>query len=175
MTTSSVDCLAWVSVIAMSASVGGPECTKLKKEYDECFNDWYTNGFLNAKSNTNECEDLFIDYKECVMNALKQKEILPLLEQARQESPFDAGEIGIRAATRIVIDWPRRQIFVKVIHRAGAQRAEVLSRQSAAAASRQTVPLIPAQLSYRRHLRHVNNFGALESQLSLLRQTQSWR
>ncbi|CCG80749.1 Uncharacterized protein C119.18 [Taphrina deformans PYCC 5710] len=75
----------------MSASVGGPECTKLKKEYDECFNDWYTNGFLSAKSNTNECEDLFIDYKECVMTALKQKEILPLLEQARQESPFEAG------------------------------------------------------------------------------------
>lgn len=78
----------------MSASVGGPECTKLKKEYDECFNDWYTNGFLNAKSNTNECEDLFIDYKECVMKALKQKEILPLLEQARKESPFEAGELS---------------------------------------------------------------------------------
>lgn len=71
--------------------MGGPECTKLKKQYDECFNDWYTNGFLSAKSHTNECEDLFIDYKECVMTALKQKEILPLLEQARQESPFEAG------------------------------------------------------------------------------------
>lgn len=81
-----------IKIASMSASVGGPECTKLKKEYDECFNDWYTNGFLNAKSNTNECEDMFIDYKECVMKALKQKEILPLLEQARQESPFDAGQ-----------------------------------------------------------------------------------
>lgn len=50
----------------MSASVG-PECTKLKEQYDNCFNDWYTNGFLKGESNTNECEDIFIDYKECVM------------------------------------------------------------------------------------------------------------
>ncbi|BFZ53416.1 Mitochondrial distribution and morphology protein 35 [Savitreella phatthalungensis] len=75
----------------MSASIGGPECTALKKKYDECFNDWYTNGFLNAKSHTNECEDLFTDYKACVMRALKEKQIMPLLEEARKDAPFEDG------------------------------------------------------------------------------------
>ncbi|ORY84947.1 mitochondrial distribution/morphology family 35/apoptosis [Protomyces lactucae-debilis] len=75
----------------MSASIGGPECTKLKKEYDECFNDWYTNQFLAGKSNLNECEDLFIDYKACVQKAMAEKQILPLLEQARREAPFEDG------------------------------------------------------------------------------------
>ena len=74
----------------MSASIGA-ECTEAKKRYDECFNDWYTNSFLSAKSTTNECEGLFTDYRACVMKTLKEKQILPLLEQARQESPFEDG------------------------------------------------------------------------------------
>lgn len=69
---------------AMSSSFA-PECTEAKKQYDDCFNNWYTesecsdlsvslrNGktnkmteFLKGKSLYNECDDLWHDYKACV-------------------------------------------------------------------------------------------------------------
>lgn len=49
----------------MSSSVG-PECTELKKQYDNCFNKWYSEKFLKGDTSS-ECEDLFKDYRACVM------------------------------------------------------------------------------------------------------------
>jgi hypothetical protein len=51
----------------MSASFA-PECTEAKKAYDNCFNEWYSEKFLKAKSvtNTNECEATWKVYESCI-------------------------------------------------------------------------------------------------------------
>lgn len=49
----------------MSSSVGA-DCTDLKQRYDTCFNKWYSEKFLKGDT-TPECEDLFKDYRACVM------------------------------------------------------------------------------------------------------------
>lgn len=51
--------------IVMSSSVG-PNCTELKQKYDNCFNKWYSEKFLKGDT-TPECEELFKDYRACVM------------------------------------------------------------------------------------------------------------
>jgi len=43
-----------------------PECNKLKKEYDECFNSWYVDSFLKGKK-SNKCDELFKEYRACIM------------------------------------------------------------------------------------------------------------
>ncbi|KAI8977145.1 hypothetical protein BDF20DRAFT_873251 [Mycotypha africana] len=49
----------------MSSSIG-VNCTELKKKYDNCFNKWYSEKFLKGDT-TPECEELFKDYRACVM------------------------------------------------------------------------------------------------------------
>ncbi|CEI96240.1 Mitochondrial distribution and morphology protein 35 [Rhizopus azygosporus] len=70
----------------MSSSVG-VNCTELKQKYDNCFNRWYSEKFLKGDT-TPECEDLFKDYKACVMITLKEKGIDKLLDSSRKENPF---------------------------------------------------------------------------------------
>ncbi|KAI8393822.1 mitochondrial distribution/morphology family 35/apoptosis [Radiomyces spectabilis] len=70
----------------MSSSVG-PNCTELKQKYDNCFNKWYSEKFLKGDT-TPECEDLFKDYRACVMVTLKEKGIDNLLAESRKEAPF---------------------------------------------------------------------------------------
>ncbi|RUS22683.1 hypothetical protein BC937DRAFT_87824 [Endogone sp. FLAS-F59071] len=49
----------------MSSSIGA-NCTELKARYDNCFHKWYSEKFLKGSMET-ECEDLFKEYKACVM------------------------------------------------------------------------------------------------------------
>ncbi|KAI8370895.1 mitochondrial distribution/morphology family 35/apoptosis [Choanephora cucurbitarum] len=74
----------------MSSSIG-PNCTELKQKYDNCFNKWYSEKFLKGDT-TPECEDLFKDYRACVMSALKEKGIDKLLDDSRKEAPFPSAE-----------------------------------------------------------------------------------
>ncbi|CAO3609442.1 unnamed protein product [Mucor hiemalis] len=76
----------------MSSSVG-PECTELKKQYDNCFNKWYSEKFLKGDTSS-ECEDLFKDYRACVMGTLKEKGIDKLLDDSRKEAPFPSTDKG---------------------------------------------------------------------------------
>lgn len=43
----------------------GEECQELKKAYDECFNDWFSNKFLKGER-SEPCPNLFKSYQECV-------------------------------------------------------------------------------------------------------------
>lgn len=51
----------------------GKECDELKHKYDDCFNDWFNNGYLKEKPKSNKdnkqaivpCEALFLSYQEC--------------------------------------------------------------------------------------------------------------
>lgn len=52
----------------MSSSIG-EKCTKIKQEYDGCFNNWYSEKFLKGDA-TPQCDDLFFKYKECLMVSL---------------------------------------------------------------------------------------------------------
>ncbi|KAI8142617.1 hypothetical protein BJV82DRAFT_644970 [Fennellomyces sp. T-0311] len=76
----------------MSSSVG-PNCTELKQKYDNCFNKWYSEKFLKGDT-TPECEDLFKDYRACVMITLKEKGIDKLLDESRKEAPFPSATFG---------------------------------------------------------------------------------
>ncbi|CAN6674793.1 mitochondrial distribution and morphology protein 35 [Trichomonascus vanleenenianus] len=76
----------------MSASFA-PECTELKKSYDNCFNEWYSEKFLKGKSVQNECEETWIAYQQCVEKALEKQGIKPMLEDARKDAPFEKGGV----------------------------------------------------------------------------------
>lgn len=65
-----------------------PECTEAKVKYDDCFNKWYTEKFLQGKSLNNECTDLWDSYITCVNTALAAHKIKPMLDKAREDQPF---------------------------------------------------------------------------------------
>ncbi|ODV62258.1 TRIAP1/MDM35 family protein, partial [Ascoidea rubescens DSM 1968] len=76
----------------MSSSFA-PECTISKKRYDDCFNNWYTEKFLAGKSMKNECQELWLTYKACVDKALTKQGIMPMINEARKDAPFEKGGI----------------------------------------------------------------------------------
>lgn len=44
----------------------GEACTDLKKEYDDCFNSWFSDHFLKGRTNDSMCAPLFKIYQNCV-------------------------------------------------------------------------------------------------------------
>lgn len=76
----------------MSASFA-PECTEAKKTYDDCFNKWYTEKFLQGKSLENECTEVWDEYIMCVNAALAKQKLDNMLEKARKDEPFTSEEI----------------------------------------------------------------------------------
>ncbi|KZT64773.1 hypothetical protein DAEQUDRAFT_677979 [Daedalea quercina L-15889] len=83
------------------------ECTPLKREYDACFNAWfegYLEPVVSASSRPEErqkfaqekaaeyersCGKIWVQYRECVQKAVKEKGLGSLLEQARTENPLN--------------------------------------------------------------------------------------
>ncbi|KAL0838948.1 hypothetical protein ABMA28_016958 [Loxostege sticticalis] len=53
----------------------GEECTELKKKYDDCFNNWFSERFLKGDHDDSVCSGIFKVYQECVKNAMKQQNI----------------------------------------------------------------------------------------------------
>lgn len=45
----------------------GPECNDLKKEYDACFNVWYSESFLKGEYKSDPCAELLKNYRSCVL------------------------------------------------------------------------------------------------------------
>ncbi|CAH1763501.1 16248_t:CDS:2 [Entrophospora sp. SA101] len=70
----------------MSQSIG-KNCNELKEKYDACFNWWYSENFLKGNPNP-DCNELFQQYKECVKNAVKNKQIDKILGEARKDDPL---------------------------------------------------------------------------------------
>ncbi|RKO93181.1 mitochondrial distribution and morphology protein Mdm35, partial [Blyttiomyces helicus] len=60
------------------------QCTELKRQYDTCFNKWYSTKFLNGDTSP-ECEDIFKLYKACVWKAIEEKKVDKLINDARKE------------------------------------------------------------------------------------------
>lgn len=44
----------------------GEECTELKKQYDACFNSWFSDKFLKGDNNDSVCAPIFKVYQQCV-------------------------------------------------------------------------------------------------------------
>ena len=53
----------------------GEDCTELKKNYDTCFNNWFSDRFLRGDTDDSLCAPLFKVYQECVKQALKVHQI----------------------------------------------------------------------------------------------------
>ncbi|OQE28601.1 hypothetical protein PENSTE_c003G00053 [Penicillium steckii] len=69
----------------MAASIA-PECNDIKERYDTCFLKWYSEKYLRGNTTSNECEDLFAKYKNCLSKVLKERGIDTMLEDARKGS-----------------------------------------------------------------------------------------
>ncbi|KAK0443469.1 mitochondrial distribution/morphology family 35/apoptosis [Armillaria borealis] len=83
-----------------------PECTPLKHKYDSCFNEWfeeYLEPAIAASATQPEreaysrqqaaefeakCGKIWVEYKTCVQNSLKEKGLDHLIQQAREENPL---------------------------------------------------------------------------------------
>ncbi|XP_076272910.1 TP53-regulated inhibitor of apoptosis 1-like [Rhynchophorus ferrugineus] len=50
----------------------GEACNDLKKEYDDCFNSWFSEHFLKGRTNDSVCAPLFKVYQHCVKKAMKE-------------------------------------------------------------------------------------------------------
>lgn len=44
----------------------GETCNDLKKEYDACFNLWFSERFLKGETNDSFCAPIFKVYQQCV-------------------------------------------------------------------------------------------------------------
>ncbi|XP_072020543.1 TP53-regulated inhibitor of apoptosis 1-like [Amphiura filiformis] len=53
----------------------GEECTELKREYDACFNAWFSDKFLKGKYKNDPCAGIFQKYQACVKQAIRDKGI----------------------------------------------------------------------------------------------------
>ncbi|XP_056636440.1 TP53-regulated inhibitor of apoptosis 1-like [Diorhabda carinulata] len=53
----------------------GEACNDLKKEYDACFNTWFSEHFLRGSTNDSMCAPLFKVYQQCVKKAMKDQKI----------------------------------------------------------------------------------------------------
>ncbi|KAF9480728.1 hypothetical protein BDN70DRAFT_593721 [Pholiota conissans] len=91
----------------MSQSLSS-ECTPLKKEYDSCFNSWFEGYLEPAVANSKspevraayskqkadefnlKCGKIWEQYRTCVQvqQAVKEKGLDKLLQQAREENPL---------------------------------------------------------------------------------------
>ena len=69
------------------------DCTKMKNDYEACFNQWFSTVFLQnlQKSDETPCKDLFDEYRACLMIAVKEKQLDKLIAEARQKQPFTDG------------------------------------------------------------------------------------
>ncbi|XP_054707779.1 uncharacterized protein LOC129217494 [Uloborus diversus] len=58
----------------------GKECKELKRQYEACFNSWYSEKFLkNKNGDISVCDPLFHEYRNCLKGAIKKNKI-PLWE-----------------------------------------------------------------------------------------------
>ncbi|XP_037945039.1 TP53-regulated inhibitor of apoptosis 1-like isoform X2 [Teleopsis dalmanni] len=65
----------------------GEECTELKKQYDACFNTWFSEQFLRGNTDESMCAPLFKTYQECVKRAMRDQKI----ELKEVESDYTTG------------------------------------------------------------------------------------
>ena len=53
----------------------GANCQELKKQYDDCFNNWFSERYLKGDYHSDMCSPLFESYQSCVKEAIQNKGI----------------------------------------------------------------------------------------------------
>ncbi|XP_002734209.1 TP53-regulated inhibitor of apoptosis 1-like [Saccoglossus kowalevskii] len=53
----------------------GEDCNDLKREYDACFNKWFTERYLKGDYYRDPCKKIFKKYQTCVKTAMKNKHL----------------------------------------------------------------------------------------------------
>ncbi|CAD7011851.1 TP53-regulated inhibitor of apoptosis 1-like [Ceratitis capitata] len=66
----------------------GDDCTELKKQYDACFNSWFSEHFLKGRHDDSLCAPIFKVYQDCVKRAMREQKI----ELREIESEITTGE-----------------------------------------------------------------------------------
>uniref|UniRef100_A0A1B0FHY4 Uncharacterized protein n=1 Tax=Glossina morsitans morsitans TaxID=37546 RepID=A0A1B0FHY4_GLOMM len=66
----------------------GKDCNELKRQYDACFNTWFTERFLKGDSDESMCAPIFKIYQECVKKAMEEQHI----ELREIEADYNAGD-----------------------------------------------------------------------------------
>ncbi|KAH8402229.1 hypothetical protein KR009_010500 [Drosophila setifemur] len=65
----------------------GNDCNELKKQYDACFNSWFSEKFLKGQTDDSACAPIFRVYQECVKRAMREHKI----ELREIETDFNTG------------------------------------------------------------------------------------
>ncbi|XP_011180179.1 TP53-regulated inhibitor of apoptosis 1-like [Zeugodacus cucurbitae] len=66
----------------------GDDCTELKKQYDACFNSWFSEHFLKGRHDDSLCAPIFKIYQDCVKRAMREQKI----ELREIDSEINTGE-----------------------------------------------------------------------------------
>ncbi|VVC41007.1 Mitochondrial distribution/morphology family 35/apoptosis,DNA repair protein, Swi5 [Cinara cedri] len=49
-----------------------PDCNNLKQQYDQCFNLWFTEHYMNGHYDNSDCQKVFENYTDCVKRGMKE-------------------------------------------------------------------------------------------------------
>lgn len=77
----------------------GETCNDLKKEYDSCFNTWFSEHFLKGNTNDSMCAPVFKVYQQCVKVCssemiYKRYQTHLLFQKAMEEQKIDINEVN---------------------------------------------------------------------------------
>ncbi|XP_035690755.1 TP53-regulated inhibitor of apoptosis 1-like isoform X2 [Branchiostoma floridae] len=64
----------------------GSECNDMKRDYDQCFNKWFSEKFLKGDRADEACTPLFKKYQSCVKVSLTDSPAFPTSGSRRKES-----------------------------------------------------------------------------------------
>ncbi|XP_034949174.1 TP53-regulated inhibitor of apoptosis 1-like isoform X2 [Chelonus insularis] len=71
----------------------GESCNEIKKQYDTCFQTWFSDKFLKGDTNDSMCAPLFKVYQNCLKKAIKDHKIeikdleVSVLETEKEKQP----------------------------------------------------------------------------------------
>lgn len=79
----------------------GDDCNELKKQYDACFNNWFSERFLKGETDDSVCAPIFKVYQECVKVSSSMKNplwphadnIITPTQRAMREQKIELREI----------------------------------------------------------------------------------
>jgi TRIAP1/MDM35 family protein len=77
----------------------GSNCNELKKQYDACFNSWFSEKFLKGETDDSKCAPMFKIYQHCVKVRAKSKDVISVLltfdqlQEALKEHNLDFKEL----------------------------------------------------------------------------------
>lgn len=73
----------------------GSECNDLKKEYDSCFNVWYSESFLKGDYKSDPCSELLKNYRTCVLVS-SLVGYFSVLKRPTKEAPYNSDSYQVR-------------------------------------------------------------------------------